>query len=53
MAGDKQNAKEFVTRGIEHSKAIGMQDGIKIGTDALQRMGEVAEDQASGTLPQA
>jgi hypothetical protein len=51
LAGDKDNAKEFVTKGIEHSRAIGMEDGVKVGTEALHRMGEVAADQTAAPTP--
>lgn len=42
LAGDREVAKEYVTKGIEHSRSIGMEDGVNVGTEALHRMGEVA-----------
>ncbi|KAF8884866.1 hypothetical protein CPB85DRAFT_1337628 [Mucidula mucida] len=42
IAGDKSMASRFYTKGLEHSRAIGMQEGVTAAEESLKRLATAA-----------
>ncbi|KAK0474213.1 hypothetical protein IW261DRAFT_1499438 [Armillaria novae-zelandiae] len=46
MSGDKSMAREFYRRGLDHSKVIGMPEGVNAAETALRRVGGLTDADA-------
>lgn len=38
MSGDKEMAIKFYNKGLAHSKAIGMEEGVQVAEESLKRV---------------
>ncbi len=43
MSGDRSMAREFYRRGLDHSKVIGMPEGVNAAETALRRVGGLTD----------
>jgi hypothetical protein len=53
MMGDRKTSRELLTRSLEQSKAIGMEEGIIEVENAMRRLESGGTNGTSPPLPQA